>query len=369
MKKAVVFSCALFCFSAVLAQADIVVLRDGKSYSGTYTGEPSGKLTFKDNQGIQYTFPLSDVQTVVFSNLGDNVSLRGGQTYSGQWVGVTRISFRGANGVGYVFPVSDVSSLVLTGGSPASGGPAAAAAPAYGQQSAAGQQPPSYGQQPQYGAPAQGGMAPANVPPAPNQYTAPAANYANTSASPGSGVQSVVIPTGTQISVRTDEAIDSSKDALGRLYAAKIQQDVVDSTGAVGIPAGTPAKLQVVDLSQGNTNQGKNNQGSNTKNLALDLYSVILNGKEYRVDSSSVAANGSAGFGLNKRTAEYTGGGAGLGALMGAVFGGGTGAGVGTLAGGALGGLTQYLTRGKQVTVPAESVLTFQVDQTMVMHP
>jgi hypothetical protein len=366
MKKAVVFFCALFCFSAVLAQADIVVLRDGKSYSGTYTGEPSGKLTFKDNQGIQYTFPLSDVQTVVFSNLGDNVSLRGGQTYSGQWVGVTRISFRGANGVGYVFPVSDVSSLVLTGGSPASGGPGAAAAPAYGQQSVAGQQPPSYGQQPQYGAPAQGGMAPANVPPAPNQYAGQAANYAATSASPGAVVQSVVIPTGTQISVRTDETIDSSKDALGRLYAAKIQQDVVDSTGNVGIPAGTPAKLQVVDLSQGNANQGSK---TSSKNLALDLYSVILNGKEYRVDSSSVAANGSAGFGLNKRTAEYTGGGAGLGALMGAVFGGGMGAGVGTLAGGALGGLTQFMTRGRQVTVPAESVLTFQVDQTMVMHP
>lgn len=365
MKRAVVLSFAVLCFSAILAHADIVVLRDGKSYSGTYTGEPTGKLNFKDNAGIQYTFPLGDVQTVVFSNLGDNVSLRGGQTYSGHWIGVTRISFRGTNGVGYVFPVSDVSSLVLTGGSSPSGAPAAPAAPAYGQQQ------PGYGQQPSYGAPAQGGMAPTNVPAVPDGYMGQGRNFAATSAGQGAVVQSVVIPSGSQISVRTDEAIDSSKDALGRLYGAKIQQDVVDSTGAVGIPAGTPAKLQVVDLNQSNTNQGNTNQGSNigSKNLALDLYSVILNGREYRVDSSSVAENGSAGFGLNKRTAMYTGGGAGLGALMGAVFGGGTGAGVGTLAGGALGGLTQFLTRGKQVTVPAESVLTFQVQQTMVMHP
>ena len=342
----------MVCFSAALAQADIVVLRDGKSYSGTYTGEPGGQLTFKDGQGIQYTFPMSDVQTVVFSNLSDNVSLRNGQMYTGQWVGVTRISFRGSNGIAYVFPIRDVSSLVLTHQGGPSGAPAGMAAPAY-------QQAPQ-----QYGAQAAGAMAQGNVPPAPNGMGAPM-QYAQTSAGPGAMVQSIVIPQGTQISVRTDEAIDSTKDTLGRQYAAKIQQDVVDSTGAVGIPAGTPAMLQVVDLSQNNT-QASNTSG---KNLALDLYSVTLNGKVYRVDSSSVTEKGGAGFGMNKRTAEYTGGGAGLGAVMGAIFGGGKGAGIGTLAGGALGGLTQYMTRGKQVTVPAESTLTFQIDQTLVMHP
>ncbi len=336
MRKAVVFSFVLLYFSAILAYADIVVLRDGKSYSGTYTGEPSGKLTFTDSEGIQYTFPVSAVQTVVFSNLGDNVSLRSGQTYSGHWVGVTRISFRGANGVGYVFPVSDVSSLVLTGGEPT-----AAVAPASGQQ-------------------------PGNEASAPNATTGQAPRYAASSASTNAMVQSLVIPSGTQITVRTDNAIDTTKDTIGNLYSARVQQDVMDSTGTVGIPTGTSAKLQVVDLSMGNNGQGGN---ASTKDLALDLYSVTLNGKEYRVDSSSIAKNGSAGFGLNKRTAEYTGGGAGLGALMGAVFGGGKGAGIGTLAGGALGGVTQFLTHGKQVTVPAESTLTFHLQETMGLHP
>ncbi|MDE3063918.1 MAG: hypothetical protein KGJ51_12770, partial [Acidobacteriota bacterium] len=84
MKKAVVLAVVMVCFSAVLARADIVVLRDGKSYSGTYTGEPGGQLTFQDSQGIQYTFQMMDVQTVVFSNLSDNVSLRNGQMYTGQ---------------------------------------------------------------------------------------------------------------------------------------------------------------------------------------------------------------------------------------------------------------------------------------------
>jgi hypothetical protein len=350
MKKAILLVVALVCFSAVLAKADIVVLRDGRSYSGTYIGEPSGQLTFKDTQGIQYTFPLMDLQTVVFSKVSDTVSLRNGQMYTGQWMGVTRISFRGSNGISYVFPIQDVSSLVLTHHSVASTATSGAQA---------------------NGAQAAGAVMQGNVPPAPNGYMgqAPAGGapmqYAQTSAGPGTVVQSIVIPQGTQLSVRTDEAIDSTKNALGRLYAAKIQQDVVDSTGAVGIPAGTEAKLQVVDLNQGNQNQSN----VSNKNLALDLYSVILNGREYRVDSSSVTENGSAGFGMNKRTAVFTGGGAGLGALMGAVFGGGKGAGIGTLAGGALGAVTQYMTRGKQVTVPAESVLTFQIDQTLVLHP
>ena len=361
MKKAVVLAVVMVCFSAVLAQADIVVLRDGKSYSGTYTGEPGGQLTFKDSQGIQYTFPMTDVQTVVFSNLSDNVSLRNGQMYTGQWLGVTRISFRGSNGIAYVFQIRDVSSLVLTHQSGAAAAPAAGA----GQAMTA----PAYQQAQQYGAQATGAMAQGNVPPAQNVMNAPA-NYAQTTAGPGAAAQSIVIPQGTQISVRTDEAIDTTKDTLGRQYAAKIQQDVVDSTGTVGIPAGTEAKLQVVDLNQGSGNQNSGNQSSTSgKNLALDLYSVILNGREYRVDSSSVGEKGSAGFGMNKRTAEYTGGGAGLGAVMGAIFGGGKGAGIGTLAGGALGGLTQYMTRGKQVSVPAESTLTFQIDQTLVMHP
>ena len=363
MKRSVVISIAMLLFSAAVLHADVVVLRDGKSYSGTYTGAPGGKLVFKGTSGIQYSFPMSQVETIVFSNLADHISLRSGQMYSGQWIGVTRISFRGANGIGYVFPVKDVASLVLTQSQPYNSAPAGAAASAYMQQ-------PSYSQPPPGGVPAPGGM---QVAPAPSQATGRFSNYAAGAPVPNTGVQALVIPSGTQISVRTDSAIDTRKDAVGQLYPARIQQDVVVSTGAVGIPAGTPAELQVVDLGQNNNYQGNNyqsgNNNQNAKELALSLYSVTLNGREYRVDSSSVAANGKAGYGLNKRTAEYTGGGAALGALMGAIFGGGKGAGIGTLAGGGLGAVTQYLTRGRQVVVPAESVLTFQINQTMVLHP
>ncbi len=63
---------------------------------------------------------------------------------------------------------------------------------------------------------------------------------------------------------------------------------------------------------------------------------IDVHGEQYRVDSSAVTESNRSGLGANRRTAEYTGGGAGIGALMGAVFGGGKGAGIGALAGAAV---------------------------------
>jgi hypothetical protein len=352
MKRAIVFSLAMLVFS-LAAHADYVILRDGKSYSGTFRGAPNGKLAFKDSAGIEYTFPIADVQSLVFSNLADHIVLRGGQSYSGKLLNTTRVSFRGANGIGYVFPLADVSSLILTqrsanGGAAPSGTPAtdSAAVPANGA--------------------VQGGNGPGGPAPAPTQQVAYQSAGAPPPVTSGNETSALVLPSGTQISVRTDETIDSTKDAVGRLYSGRIQQDIVDSTGAVAIPSGTPAQLQVVNLNADSANQNGSQKASQ---FALDLHSVNLNGREYVVDSSSVAENGSAGYGMNRRTAEYAGGGAGLGALLGAVFGGGKGAGIGTLAGGGLGAVAQYMTRGKQVQIPAESVLTFQLQQTLVLHP
>lgn len=321
MRRSIRLLIAVCLFSASLAHADFVILRDGRSYSGTFTGAPGGKLGFEDNAGIQYTFPLHDVQTVVFSNVSDHIALRGGQSYTGHLTSITRIAFEGSNGISYVFPLKDISSLVLT--------------------------PGTHG-----GASAPGGAAPAGA----HLLSRNARNPSSNSATP-----SLVIASGTTIIVRTDRAIDSTKDRVGELYPANIQQDVVDSTGRTAIPAGARAQLEVVDVS-GSANTQR-------KELALDLYSVELHGRQYRVDTSSVTGNGGAGFGVNKRTAMYSGGGAALGALLGAVFGGGRGAGIGTLVGAGAGAVTQYATRGRVIKVPNESVLNFQLQQALVLHP
>jgi outer membrane lipoprotein SlyB len=284
--------------TTLFASADIIVLHDGTSYSGHYTPAGNGTLSFTDNQGIHYDLPVGDVQSIVFSNAADHLTLRNGKTYSGQLNGTQMISFEGSGGIDYQFPFRDVSSLVITG-SPA--------------------------------------------PSAPHR------------------IPTVVIPEGTDIVVLTSDAIKSGQDSSGQLYPATIQQDVYGSAGSIAIPAGTRAQLVVSNVRSGGA--------VHSPELVLDLYSIDVHGEQYRVDTSSVTESNRSGLGANRRTAEYTGGGAGIGALMGAVFGGGKGAGIGALAGAGGGALTQLFTRGKEISVPAETALTFRLDKTLVMHP
>ena len=56
-------------------------------------------------------------------------------------------------------------------------------------------------------------------------------------------------------------------------------------------------------------------------------------------------------------------GGAGLGALIGGIAGGGKGAAIGAGAGAAAGTTVSAATKGKQVSVPSESLLEFRLQQ------
>jgi hypothetical protein len=163
-----------------------------------------------------------------------------------------------------------------------------------------------------------------------------------------------VLPTGTSISVRTDQDINSQNAAEGRSFPASIVQDVVDSTGNVVIPRGTPATLVVRRVTEGGT--------LSSGNYVLDLESVSVNGHHYVVETADVQ-QGETGIGKNKRTAEYVGGGAVLGTLLGAIAGGGKGAAIGAIAGAAAGGGVQVLTKGREIRVPAETVLNFRLEQ------
>jgi hypothetical protein len=168
--------------------------------------------------------------------------------------------------------------------------------------------------------------------------------------------RSAVLPVGSQITVMTNEPIDSSSARENQTYTADVADNVMNSAGQVVIPKGSEAELVVRRVSTAGTVTGSND-------LALDLQSVKVNGRRYMVSTEDVNQAGNAGIGKNKRTAEMVGGGAVLGTLIGAVAGGGKGAAIGALGGAAAGGATQVLTRGKTVKVPAESKLTFRLDQ------
>ena len=62
------------------------------------------------------------------------------------------------------------------------------------------------------------------------------------------------------------------------------------------------------------------------------------------------------------------GGGAGLGALIGGLAGGGKGAAIGALAGGGAGTAGAAFTGNKDIVLPAESALSFKLDQPLTLR-
>ena len=168
---------------------------------------------------------------------------------------------------------------------------------------------------------------------------------------------SKVVPSGSEIKLRNDENIKASSASAGHTYQASVSEDVTDANGNVVIPKGSRATLMAT-------------KGSDPNQVELALRSLTVNGHRYSVASNSVAKNGGGkeGVGKNKRTAKYVGGGALAGTLIGAIAGGGKGAAIGALAGGAAGAGAQTLTKGKNINIPAESEMTFRLNQDLQLH-
>lgn len=175
----------------------------------------------------------------------------------------------------------------------------------------------------------------------------------------GSTASGIMLPAGTQVSVRTNQNIDSKQAQPGQTFDAEIENNVVDQTGNVVIPKGSQAQLALVSTKGMLGKEG----------FGLALQSVNVNGQQLTLQSNTVNGSGNkGGIGANKRTGEYVGGGALIGTLIGAVAGGGKGAAIGAVLGGAGGAGTQVLTGGSQVTVPAETVLNFKLDQAVTLQ-
>ena len=166
-----------------------------------------------------------------------------------------------------------------------------------------------------------------------------------------SRMERVVLAAGTEVAVRTNERIDARNAVEGQTFSAQIEENVRDSDGSTAIPRGSDARLVVRRL-------------ENNGDLILDVESITVEGRRYQVSTADQELdNQRQGIGGNRRTGEFVGGGAVLGAIIGAIAGGGQGAAIGAGAGAGAGALTQIVTRGKEVRVPAESVIRFRLDR------
>lgn len=173
--------------------------------------------------------------------------------------------------------------------------------------------------------------------------------------------RSLEAPAGTELVVRTVEMIDSRSSGADQAFSAIVEQDVTSASGRVIIPERSSAQLMIRQVSSGGA--------TGSPEMALDVQSITIDGRRYLVSTEDVTLKSGTGIGRNRRTAETVGTGAVLGTIIGAIAGGGKGAAIGGLAGAAGGAGVQVLTRGRDIRVPSETVLTFRLERPVTLQP
>jgi len=186
-----------------------------------------------------------------------------------------------------------------------------------------------------------------------SETTAPAAQ-APGKAQPKAKVEAkpVVVPAGTQLTVRLGEAVGSKISQPGQSFSATLA-NAVEVEGKTAIPEGATASGTVVDAKP----LGRFKGGAV---LQLRLTSITVNGAAEEIQTSAITHTEK---GKGKRTAVAVGGGAGLGALVGGLVGGGKGAAIGAAAGAGAGTAGTAFTGNKEIVIPAESALSFKLEQ------
>jgi hypothetical protein len=263
---------------------------------------------------------------------GDTLELKNGSVIKGTYVGGTdtRISFRVGSSV-QQYAVADVSSLKFDD-----------------RESAAPTRSPAFAERAPENAPAAYAPTPSAQSPAPNSTPVPSAG----SSIPRTTSQSVVVPSGTQITVRTIDAVDSDKNHPGDKFQASLEQPLVVNDITVA-PKGASVYGKLQQVQEAGQLTGKSQ-------LRLALTGIVINGQTYPLSSGDYEVSGKS---RGKSTATKVGGGAALGALIGAIAGGGKGAAIGAGVGAGAGTAVQVVTKGDQVHVPSETLLEFTLDQ------
>ncbi len=162
--------------------------------------------------------------------------------------------------------------------------------------------------------------------------------------------QSIRIPAGTPLRVRTLEALDTARNRAGDHFEATLAEPV-RVHGELVLPRGTRFRGHITAAKSSGRLKGRGY-------LTVTLDSFALHGESYRIHTS---ARGTVTANHNKRNAGFVGGGAGLGALIGGIAGGGKGALIGAGSGAAAGTAGAAITGKRHARLPAESVLTFRL--------
>lgn len=164
------------------------------------------------------------------------------------------------------------------------------------------------------------------------------------------------IPTGSKISIRMIDSINSETNKLGDTFIATLDEAVYQG-GVEVIPRGADVRGRIANINEAGRIAGK-------AELGLELTQIVVNGIPYSLTTSEYQEAAQARGG---QTAKRVGGGAAVGAVIGAIAGGKKGAAVG--AGVGAGGATavQVLTKGEKLNIPSETKLEFTLRAPLVI--
>lgn len=169
---------------------------------------------------------------------------------------------------------------------------------------------------------------------------------------PQSYSNTLTVPAGTRLMVRTIDAIDSDKNQVGDKFLATLEQALYVNNALVA-PRGADVYGRLEEVKAAGHIAGKSE-------LKLALTGIVINGRTVALSTGDYELSGKS---RGANTAKKVGGGAAAGALIGAIVGGGKGAAIGAGVGAGAGTAVQVMTRGEQVHVPSETLLEFSLDQ------
>jgi BON domain-containing protein len=164
--------------------------------------------------------------------------------------------------------------------------------------------------------------------------------------------KNVVIPATSTVSIRMIDSIDSKVNHSGEVFHASLDAPLVVGDSVV-VPRGADVYVRLASASSAGHFKGKSE-------LHLELVKMDFQGRSYDLASDTYTEVGSS---RGANTAKKVGGGAIAGALLGGLLGGGKGAAIGAGVGAGGGAVYQGATKGKQVQIPAETKLDFQLSQ------
>lgn len=167
----------------------------------------------------------------------------------------------------------------------------------------------------------------------------------------------VTLPTGTAIQVVLDHAVASDKNQSGDRFEATVAE-AVQVNGVTAIPKGSRATGTLTEVKESGRLKG-------VASLKLVLDQVEAAGKTYEIRTSTVSFSGQ---NHKKRNTVMIGGGAGVGAAIGALAGGGKGAAIGAAVGAGAGTAGAAATGKKDVTLGAETPLTFKLADSVTVQ-